>query len=177
MSKVKKDQGLVESVLETQKDLNALTVDKINELAPEAEEVEPQLTMKEKAALENALYIEPRRKMKGFGTLAEKQKKQHAHDWEYVKGIFENYVVNGEPLRFWHCIYPEDADCLWEIPCNVAVYVPRMIAKHLEEQMKYHKFEFVPISERNQGVDRFTDEFRPVTTTYRGKFRPIGAFA
>lgn len=179
MNKMKKDVELVEDVLESQKDLNALTTDKINELAPQVEETEPlvQLTMKEKAALENCRYIEPKRKLQAFGKLPEKLRAEHKHAWEYVRGIFENYIVNTEPLTFWLCLYPGDPDCMWEIPPNVPVYVPRHVAKHLEEIMKYHTFNYVQKPESKWRPGDFTETFTPVGTHYRGKFRPIGAFA
>lgn len=177
--KKKLDSDDVKSVIEMQKDMNALSVDKINEVAPKNEEVEAplELSYKEKAALENALYIEPKRTLKAFGNLPEKLKREHAHAWEYVKGMYENYIVNSEPITFWLSLYPGDPDCLWEIPPNRAVYIPRHVAKHLEEVMKYHSFDFVEKPKDRWRPGDQMEQFTPVATHYRGKFRPIGAFA
>lgn len=175
----KRDVEAVKDVLELQKDMNAMSVDKINELAPkvEAEEIEKPLSMRERAALENARYIEPKRTLKAFGTLPEKLKREHAHAWEYVKGMFENYIVNGESITFWLSLYPGDPDCLWEIPPNVAVYIPRHVAKHLEEIMKYHSFSFLEKPKERWRPGDEMEFFAPTGTHYRGKFRAIGAFA
>lgn len=177
MNKQKKDETAVKEVLELQKDLNAMSVDKINQIAPKIEEVPLEMSLKERAALENALYIEPKRTLKSFGTLPEKLKKEHAYAWEYVKGMFENYIVNGESITFWLSLYPGDPDCLWEIPPNRPVYIPRHVAKHLEEVMKYHTFSFIDKPADKWRPGDHTDYFAPTGTHYRGKFRAIGAFA
>lgn len=177
MSTKRKDMEAVESVIKMQEDLATLTIDKINEIAPEADPKPVELSDRERAALENALYIEPKRKLKAFGTLPEKLKREHQHAWEYVKGMFENYIVNNEPLTFWLSLYPGDPDCLWEIPPNRPVYIPRHVAKHLEEVMKYHSFDFLEKPKERWRPGDQMENFAPVSTHYRGKFRAIGAFA
>jgi hypothetical protein len=170
-------KNAVEQVLEMQQDMNALTVDKINETAPKAVEVEEKVNYKKLAEKEGVQYIEPLRKLNAFGTLPDKQLKEHTRDWEYVKGVFENHVINGEPITFWYSKYAGDPDCLWQVPCNRPVYVPRMIATHLESCMQYHTFDYVQKPEQNWRKDDFTHNFTATNTFYRGKFRPIGAFA
>jgi hypothetical protein len=91
--------------------------------------------------------------------------------------MYENYVINGEPVTFGLCVYAGDADYLWEIPANVPVYVPRMVAKHLEEVQKYHTFTYLENPMNNLRPDDFTHQFRVDGTHYRGKFRAIGAFS
>lgn len=176
MSRPRKED-LVSAVLENEKQLSKLDVDTIDKMAPEAEIPEPEISIKERARMENCQYIEPKRKLKGFGILPEKLKKEHAHAWEYVRGMFENYIVGSESLTFWLSLYPGDPDCLWEIPPNRPVYIPRHVAKHLEEVMKYHKFDYVQKPETQWQVDQQIEQFTPVSTHYRGKFRAIGAFA
>lgn len=170
-------KNAVEQVLEMHQDMNALTVDKINETAPKAQEVEQKINYKKLAEKEGIQYIEPLRKLNAFGTLPDKLQKDRDRDWEYVKGVFENMVINGEPIRFWFSKYPGDPDCMWEIPCNRPVYVPRMIATHLETTMQYHTFDYVEKPTSHQRKDDFTHNFTATNTYYRGKFRPIGAFA
>ena len=136
-----------------------------------------EISLKERAKMEDILYIEPKRKMSAFGKLLECEKKAHAHDWEYVKGILENQIVEGEPVSFWYCKYGGDHDCLWEIPCNRTVYLPRMIAKHLEEVMQYHTFGYVQRPDTEWTTDEWTHKFGVTGTKYRAKFRPTEAFA
>jgi hypothetical protein len=177
MTKKTDDIKTVNKVIQMQEDMNALDVDKINELAPAPIEEDKPLSNREMAALENAVFIEPKRQLRGFGTLPEKLKREHKHAWEYVKGMFENIIVNGEALTFWLSLYPGDPDCLWEIPANVPVFVPRHVANHLEKIMEYHEFSMV---EKPQSKWRPGDQieyFAPTATKYRGKFRAIGAFA
>lgn len=172
-----KHKNLIEQTMALSDDMNHLTVDNIAKEAPKFEPIPQEMSLKERAKLENVLYIEPKRKLRAIGKLPENQKKAHDYDWEYVKGIFENIIVAGEPLSFWFVKYPGDADCLWEIPCNTPVYVPRMIAKHLEENLAYHTFDYREKPITDQKVDDFTHKFIATGTKYRGKFRSVNAFS
>lgn len=179
----KETEKLAKSAVALQEDLNKLTLDAINKSAP-AQEPEPQAeSLENLAKREGAIYIKPKRRLSPpLGSLdncknPEKIKKEHARAWEYVKGMYENYVVSGEPLTFSLCLYPGDPDYMWEIPCNVAVYVPRMVAKHLEEIQKYHTFGYIETPANHWKPDEFTHQFSATGTHYRGKFRPLGAFA
>lgn len=175
--KNKDTESLVKNVVSLQDSMSGLTVDAI--AATPASEVEPivELTAKQRAQEMGIAYIEPKRKLPAIGKLPEKLKSEHKSAWEYVKGIYENYIVNGEPLSFWYAAYPGDPDCLWEIPANIPVYVPRFIARHLEECQKYHTFSYNEKNLSQQRIDDFQYNFSPTGTHYRGKFRAIGAFA
>lgn len=179
MQKLSKEK--IQEVAGLQQEMSTLTVDAIDEMAPKATETAPPaLTLKERARLEGVLYIEPKRRLTPAGKdekMPDKLKAEHARAWEYVKGIFENYVVNGEPVTFSLKLYPTDPDYLWEIPADILVYVPRMVASHLEERMKFHTFNYVEKPNTIWRTDDFTHHFRPTGTHYRGKFRPVGAFA
>jgi hypothetical protein len=180
---MKKQEALVNNVLEKQVHMNSMTVDKITEMAPPAEELEPQVKMtnREMASKLGLLYIEPKKTLPAFGTLNPKQEREHAYDWEYVKGIFENPIISRESVKFWYSKYPGDKDCLWEIPPNRPVFVPRMIAKHLEGVMQYHTFSEVGINSDppvcGSGEIECMDWFKPTGTHFRGKFRAIGSFS
>lgn len=178
---VKKQNKLVEGVISLEKGMNELTSDKIEEQAPkvsEAEEISAiQLTQKQIASDEGVRWIEPLHKARAFGTLPPQLKKKHARDWEYVKGIYENNLSPGEGIKFSLSLYPGDPDCTWYIPCGVPVYVPRMVATHLEDVQKFHKFSYIENDVSRWCPDSFMDTFSPTETHYRGKFRPIGAFA
>lgn len=179
---MKKDSENLVKKVASATEMGDLTVDKINELAPKAPDMEElRLTAKQKASQEGVRWIEPKRKLQAIGKLPEKLREEHARAWEYVKGIYENFVVNGEPVEFWHCHYPGDPDCLWVIPSNVPVYVPRMIAKHLEETQKYHTFGAIaPTSDPTPRPAHEVEAMRwfaPTGTHYRGKFRAIGSFS
>lgn len=182
----KETEKLAQSAVAVQDNLNRMTVDEINRSAPSAEPAPQEASLEEIAKREGALYIKPKRRLNPpLGSLdncknPEKIKREHARAWEYVKGIYENYVVSGEPITFSLCLYPGDADYLWEIPCNRVVYVPRMVAQHLEEVQKYHTFsQLAPNSDPSPlsvGEVEGMRWFRPSGTHYRGKFRPVGAF-
>lgn len=185
-----KHDKLINAAANLSTEMSAMNVDTINEVAPKAEEAEAQLTTKQKAAADGVRYIEPKKKLQAFGTLKAEWKKKRDHDWEYVLGMFQSEVINGrsssEPKSFWHCKWPGDSDCWWEIPVNVPVYVPRMIAFYLSgekdvdtgmESMKYHTFDYVERPTPYWKPDDFTHQFAPTGTHYRGRFVPIGVFS
>jgi hypothetical protein len=172
-----KNEPLIKQVVSIDKSLNELTVDKVNETKPKEQETDTviKLTTKERAKLEGIRYIEGKRLTPPLGVLPEKLRKEHAHDWEYVKGMFENQIIGGEGIKFGFCKYPGDPDLLFDIPANVPVYVPRMIAKHLES-LEYHTFGFAPKLGKVVEGD-FMENFEVSGTKSRGKFRAIEAFA
>ena len=54
------------------------------------------------------------------------------------------------------------------VPANVPIYVPRMVAKHLEEVQKYHKFTYLEVPNDKWRTDDFTHQFSVSETHYRG---------
>jgi hypothetical protein len=178
----KESIDLVKKVGAMAEEAREMSVDRINEMAPKAEEQpELRLTAKERAAKEGVRYIEPKKRFKGVGKPSDKFAKQRERAWEYVKGVYENRIVSGEPIEFWYNgNFPGEPDCLWNIPCNVPVYVPRFIAEHLEKCQVYHTFSALSSSQepapmRSQDVEAMR-WFAPTGTHYRGQFRSIGAF-
>ena len=105
----------VQQVAAMSEQMNTLTVDRINEIAPPAKEIlPPPMSLKERAKLEGVLYIEPNKKLPAFGKLPPEWKSARDRDWEYVLGIFQSgnctSIAPGEPQRFWLCIWPGDPD-------------------------------------------------------------------
>ena len=179
----KETEKLVKAAVAIQEDLGQMTVDTIESRAPTLEEA--PVSLRERAKLEGVMYIEPKRKLPAIGKLPEKLQRHHAHDWEYVKAMYDNPKSN-ESIVFWLCKYPGDQDCQWEIPSNVAVYVPRMIAMHLSgerenltgiQAMIYHTFDYKEIPTPYWRADDFTHQFSVVGTHSRGRMRPIGVFS
>lgn len=168
---------LEKTIDDLENSLNKLTVDEIKNTPVTEPEPQTLLTNKEIADSMNIRYIEPIRKLQPFGTCPQQLKKDRDHDWEYVKAIYENYDDIGECAEFWLSKYPGDPDCLWRIPANVPVFVPRMVAKHLSEIQKYHIFDYG--AKPNQEILKhgdFTHEFHVKETKYRGKMRPLGVY-
>ena len=174
---MKKKEDLIQDVNTLTESMDKLTMDNVAETPVSEPEIQTKLSNKELAEQMKLRYIEPKRKLAAFGKLPDKLRKEHQHDWEYVKGIYENIEDIGSSIQFWYSKYPGDPDCLWDIPANVPVFVPRMIAKHLESAQTYHKFEYKEVPRANMNPGEFTHEFQPSLTIHRGKFRPIEAFA
>lgn len=186
----KETEKLVRETASMSSSMSALTVDKINEIAPDAPDAEVRLSTKERAALEKVRYLEPTKVLQAIGKLKPEWKKIRDYDWEYVKGMFQGEVVNGvqslEPKKFWFAKWPGDQDSYWEVPVGVPVYLPRMIAIYLAgerdkdtgmESMKYHTFDYLQRPEAYWKKDDFTHQFSAVSTVYRGRFVPMGVFS
>ena len=174
---MKKEEKIIKDVAKISEDMNLLTIDKIEDTPDKEPEIQTKLTHREMADELGVRYIEPKRKLGILGELPSNLEKQRARDWEYVKGIYENIDCIGEAVEFWYVLYPGDPDCLWSIPSNVPVFVPRFIAKHLEDVQKYHRFDYKNKNSAALQHGEFEDTFESVETVYRGKFRPIEAFA
>lgn len=174
---MKKDIAKVaEATVALQENLNDLTVDKVDQTKGKEPEIQ-SISLENKFKADGFNYIKPRRLSAPLGKLPKKLIKEHKRAWEYVTGIYENIDIPGEAIKFAYCEYSGDADYLWIIPCNVPVAVPRMIAHHLEEVQKYHKFVYRENVDHSLQADNFTHTFQVSGTHYRGKFRSIGAFA
>ena len=172
----KETEELARSTMRLQDDLNKLNIDEINKVQADDPEIQ-EMSFENKCKADGVRYIESKRRLSSpMGTLPEKLKKEHKRAWEYVRGMYENFASVGEAITFSLCMYPGDADHLWEIPANVPVAVPRFVAKHLEEVQKYHQFNYVEAPTYALGKDNFTHRFKVSGVQYRGKFRPIGAF-
>ncbi len=186
----KENEKLVREVAGLQSEMSSLTMDKVAETAPKAEEAELKMTTKQKAELEGIRYITPKKQLQAFGVLKPEWKKFRDYDWQYVKGIFQGESINGrpsmEPKTFWFCKWAADPDCLWEVPVGVPVYLPRMVAYYLSgekdehtgmESMKYHTFDYLQRPTAHWRNDDFTHQFSPTNTVYRGRFVAIGSFS
>ncbi len=172
----KETEKLAEATVALEKDLNKLTVDKVNEAKGEEPEIQ-KISLENKYKSEGVQYIKPRRLSAPLGKLPDKLKTEHKRAWEYVTGIYENIAIPGEAIKFTYVWYPGDADYLWIVPANVPVAVPRMIANHLEKTQEYHTFGHRENPSNSMHIDNFTHTFQVSGVNYRGKFRPIGAFA
>lgn len=185
MTKIKKET--IQQVASMQQDMSALTQEKIKEMAPKPLETELKMSLKERAKLEGAYYLEPKISLPANSKPKPEYEAKRKRDWEYVKGVYRHEDDSLEPMGFWFLKWPGDPYCMWEVPVGVPVYVPRMIAHHLSgekdpdtgiEAMKYHKFGYGndPISMGDASANP-NKQFRPVGTFYRGKFTPVGAFS
>lgn len=173
----KETKKLVEDTLSLQEDLNKLSVDAVNEVKGDEPEMQ-EASFENICKREGVPYIKPKRRLSPpIGILPKKLKQEHARSWEYVKGIYENLDNPGESIVFALCVYPGDADYLWEVPANTPVAVPRMVAHHLEAVQQYHTFDHKKVGDNLIYTDHFTHEFTVTGVKFRGKFRAIGAFA
>lgn len=133
-----------------------------------------ELTRKDKAV--DPIKVLPLRRIRSRAKPQKKWEKERAYDNEYVVGILENKVSPTEGAHFWKNNFPGDDYCEWQIPPNIAVAIPRHVANHLHEKIKYHTFKYKETPPANQIVDQFKEKFDYDQTYDRMTFSPLRAF-
>jgi hypothetical protein len=129
--------------------VKSLTQDALNS-APLTETEEQTKLSKRELKNTGAKYIKPSRSIntkEQAKPLDEKQKQAHARAWERIECIVENKEVIGETVEFWTREFPCDPADFWQVPTNVLVNIPRLVAKNLS-RCKYHRLRM----EENRGT-------------------------
>lgn len=125
----------------------------------------------------DARYIEPKHRIPTKGIRCPEKDKQKDFMHEYVVGIFESAII-GSTLSFWKDGLPGDDFCMWEIPANKPIGIPRHVAKHLSENLSWK--EMKPLGRDNEPQAFYEEDmvipFTRFETKRRGTFHPINAF-
>lgn len=142
------------------------------------QKIDAQTKMSEfKKKFPDARYLEPATRIPTGGIKHEEFEKQREYLTEYVVGIFESQLVVGS-LDFYLTGLPGDDYCLWKIPVNKAIGIPRFVAQHLNKNLNWK--EMKPLG-RNQEPVAFEEQdvtapFHNFETKRRGTFHPINAY-
>lgn len=146
--------------------------------APEKEQ-EKQLKISEfKKKFPDARYIEPSKRIPTGGIKVEEYEKQRDFLWEYVVGVFESVLV-GAKLEFWLTGLPGDDYCLWAIPVNTPVGLPRFVAKHLQSGLGWKEMQPLTSAAADPQSVYAEDIMRPFENYVykkRGTFHPINSY-
>ena len=144
---------------------------------PEKEQEKLTKIAEFKKKFPDAAYIEPKVRIPTGGNRHPEWEKQREYFHEYVVGIFESQMILGKH-EFFKDGLPGDDYCLWSIPVNKPIGVPRYIAKHLAEGLGWK--EMLPLGKNNQPKDYYEEEmmepFGKFEYKKRGHFHPINAY-
>jgi len=125
----------------------------------------------------DAKYVEPKHRIPTAGVKHEEWEKQRELLHEYVVGIFESQIIQGK-IEFWLTGLPGDDYCLWSIPCNKPVGVPRFVGQHLSKGLSWK--EMKPLGRDNEPQSFYEEDmitpFTKFETKRRGTFHPINAY-
>lgn len=121
-----------------QAQMSAMTPDKINETAPEAEFRPDQYLTKKALEQFDAPFIKPTKSFLMKGKPRDQEKEARKRGWEYVKCVASNNEVTGELIEFWHNKFAGDPVYFWQIPTNIPIWIPRHVAEHIATR-KYHR--------------------------------------
>lgn len=125
----------------------------------------------------DALYLEPKHRIPTKGVRNSEKDKNKDYLHEYVVGIFESQLV-GSKLTLWKDGLPGDDFCMWEIPVNRPVGIPRFLAQHLSKELKWK--EMLPLGRNNEPQAVYDEEmmkpFERFVEKRRGTFHPINSY-
>lgn len=117
--------------------VEALTLDRMNE-APKEERVEqPQLSSREQEKID-ILFIKPKRTISSREKFNENFRKDYNFSAERVNFKAENNEIIGESIEMWTKPYPGLPAEYWEIPVNRPVNAPRYVAEQIR-RCTYHR--------------------------------------
>lgn len=137
-SAAQKELDKAESQLqEFEKQINDLTLDRMN-TAPK-EEVEPQtkLASSEIAKIPDH-YIKPSRSIRSHEKFNERFREDYNFAKEYVNFTAEHKELIGENLEFWTKPFPGVPAEYWVVPTNKPVWAPRYVAEQIK-RCNYHR--------------------------------------
>jgi hypothetical protein len=125
----------------------------------------------------DAKRIEPAVRIPTSGIKHPHFEAQREYLTEYVVGVFESQIINGQ-LEFFLTGLPGDDYCKWVIPVNKTIGIPRFVAQHINKNLCWK--EMKPLG-RNQDPSAYEDEniltpFNNFETKRRGTFHPINAY-
>lgn len=119
------------------KDIDKLTLDRMNQ-APK-EELEPQTKLSSREIAKSTMpVLKPKRTVSCKEKFNEKFREDYNYSKEYVGFIAENHEIIGESIMMWTRPFPGMAAEEWEIPTNKPVMAPRYVAEQIK-RCRYHR--------------------------------------
>lgn len=85
------------------------------------------------------IYIKPKRSFPSREKFNEKFRDQYNRAKEYVHYTVQHEEIKGENVDFWTKPFPGVPAEEWSIPSGKAVWIPRYVADHLENNCTYHR--------------------------------------
>lgn len=157
-----------------EKQVNGLTLDRMNK-SPR-EEVEPQTKLsQEELSRKKDIYLKPHRSISSREKFNEIHRKSYDENKEYVQFVAENNEIIGEDIDIWTKPYPGLPAEWWKVPVNKPVWGP----KYLCDQIKrcyYHRLEMQQsVTTGNDGMGQYYGALVADTTKQRLDSRPVSS--
>ncbi len=113
-----------------------LTMDRMNQKKGEAPEHKIAQADIAKAP---EVYLKPKRMIGSKEKFNENFREQYNKSKEYVHYTVQHEEIKGEVVEFWIKPFPGVPAEEWAIPSGRAVWIPRYVAEHLENNCTYHR--------------------------------------
>ena len=122
---------------EFHKEVETLTLDRMN--AAPKEDVEPQTKLSQKEIDKSKdIYLKPKRTIGSREKFNEKFRDTYNYQKEYVCFTAENNEVIGETITLWTKKFPGVPAEEWDIPVNKPIWGPRYLAEQIKN-CTYHR--------------------------------------
>lgn len=149
--------------------------------AAQKEHVDVELTTKissKDKREDGVLYIKATIEIPTGGVKHPEMEKQRDYLYEWVKGVYENKIIGGEGIEFFLTGLPGDPYCLWKIPANRPVAVPRFVAQHLSKGLQWKEPKPLAATQdpRVYHDYQIMAPFEEMVTKKRGTFTPLNAY-
>jgi len=120
-----------------QKEVESLTLDRMN--AAPKEESEPQTKLSQKEIEKSRdIYLKPKRTIGSKEKFNEKYREDYNFQKENVCFMAENNEVIGESITLWTKKFPGQPAEEWDVPVNKPVWGPRYLAERIKN-CTYHR--------------------------------------
>jgi hypothetical protein len=145
------------------------------------EQVDVELTAKistKDKREDGILYLEPAIRIPTGGNKHPEMEKQRSYLYEWVKGVYENKLIGGEGIEFFLTGLPGDDYCLWKIPANRPVALPRYVAQHLSKGLQWKEPKPLAATQEPRAYHDYEimRPFEDVVVKKRGTFSPLNAY-
>lgn len=134
---------------EFQENVNALTLDRMNQAPKLDHDPQTKLTQSDIAKSKD-IYLKPARAIGSKESFNEKFREDYNFSKEYVQFIAENNEIKGETIDIWTKPFPGLPCEYWQVPANKPVWGPRYLA----EQIKRATYHRMRIEDRPTGYDQ-----------------------
>lgn len=119
------------------------------------------------------VYLKPKRSIPSREKFNERFRESYNRDKEYVHYTVQHEEIKGETVELWTKPYPGLPAEEWAIPSGKPVWIPRYVAKKLEEGCVYHRLRTEDRPTKSEGGMTYYGSMVVDDLIYRISARPV----
>lgn len=172
---MKEVRKLEEQLDRKEETVSKLSLDDMNKAPIQETEGQTKISQKE-ARNSNDVYLKPVKSIYTMEAPAKWQEATRARAWERVKVVAENKSLKGDAIELWTKRFKGDNADFWIVPVNVPIWIPRLLARQIEEDCKYHEIKMMPDDNMVPKTDTYAimQDVKVEATTKRFSCKEVG---